>query len=171
MTDYSKGKVYKLISDGTDDIYIGSTTQKLYKRLAVHKCTALTSKNKYCSSNPLFEKGNVKIILIEDYPCERKEQLLARERHWIETLPNINAQIPGRTSKENHSEKSVCDKCGLELIKYSMRRHKSRSLCQAVAEMRPTKKEQTECEKCGMKAININRHQKTKKCQDASQKK
>ena len=138
--------------------------------LAIHKCKA-TNKHNYCTSRILFEKGNVNIILIEDYPCERKGQLLARERHWIETLPNISCNIPGRTSKETHSEKSVCDKCGLELIKYSMRRHQSRSLCQAVAEMRPTKKEQTECEKCGMKAININRHQKTKKCQDASQKK
>ena len=167
MTDYSKGKIYKLVADGTDNIYIGSTTQKLYKRLAVHKCGA-SSKKKYCSSHPLFEKGNVKIILIEDYPCERKEQLLARERHWIETLPNINYNIPGRTSKENHSRKSVCDKCGLELIEYSMRRHQSRSLCQAVAEMRPTKKEQKECEKCGVKVIDINRHQKTKKCQEVS---
>ena len=157
MTDYSKGNIYKLVADGTDKIYIGSTTQKLYKRLAVHKCEA-SSKKEYCSSHPVFEKGNVKIILIEDYPCERKEQLLARERHCIETVPNINSQIPGRTSKETHSEKSVCDKCGFELIKYAMRRHQSRSLCQAVAEMRPTKKEQKECEKCGAKVTNISRH-------------
>ena len=83
----------------------------------------------------------MKIILIEGYPSERKEQLLARERHCIETLPNINHQIPGRTPKENHSKKSVRDKCGLELIEYSVRRHQSISLCQAVAEMRPTKKQ------------------------------
>ena len=141
MTDYSKGEIYKLVSDGTDDIYIGSTTQKLYKRLAVHKCTCFKHYgNCYCSSRHLFQKGNVKIILLEDHPCERKEQLLARERHWIETLPNINYQIPGRTKKEYYTEKSVCDKCGLELIKNAMRRHQSRSLCQAVAEMRPTKK-------------------------------
>ena len=107
--------------------------------LAIHKCKA-TNKHNYCTSRILFEKGNVNIILIEDYPCERKGQLLARERHWIETLPNISCNIPGRTSKETHSEKSVCDKCGLELIKYAMGRHQSRSLCQAVGEMRPTQK-------------------------------
>ena len=80
-------------------------------------------------------------------PCDRKEQLLARERHWIETAPNINSQIPGRTKKEYYTQKSVCDKCGLEIQNVKMRRHQSRSLCQAVAEMRPTKKEQKECEK------------------------
>ena len=138
MTDYSKGKIYKLVSDCIDKKYIGSTTQKLYKTLEVHKCMAAYD-HRRCSSRVLFEQGNVKIILIEDYPSERKEQLLARERHCIETLPNINHQIPGRTPKENHSKKSVCDKCGLELIEYSMRRHQGRSLCQAVAEMRPTK--------------------------------
>ena len=139
MTDYSTWKIYKLVADGTDDIYIGSTTQKLYKRLAVHKCRAANEHN-YCTSRFLFEKGNVSIILIEDYPCERKEQLLTRERHCIETLPNISCNIPGRTSKENHSKTSVCDKCGLGLIEYSTIRHQRRSLCQAVAEMRPTKK-------------------------------
>ena len=166
MTDYSKGKVYKLVSDVTDEIYIGSTTQKSYKRLAGHKCTA--SRVPCCSSQSLFEKGNVKITLTEDYPCERKEQLHARERHWIETLPNINRTIPTRTAKENHSEKVVCDKCGLEMTKSSIRRHQGRSLCEAIAERRPTKRKQNECEKCGVEVINLNRHQETKKCQDAS---
>ena len=140
MADYSKGEVYKSSSGGTVGIYIGSTTQKLNKRLADHKCKASSEKGKYCSSRPLFEKGNVKITLPGDHPSERKEQLLARERHWVETLPNINCKIPSRTSKENHSEKNVCDKCGPELAKYTMGRHQRRSLCQAVAEMRPTRK-------------------------------
>ena len=142
MTDYSKGGIYKLASDGTDkkNIYIGSTTQKLYKILAVHKCMATYEQTRSCSSRFLFEQGNVKIILLEGYPSERKEQLLARERHCIETLPNINCQIPGRTPKENRAVKCVCDICGLDMSQYTLRGHQSRSLCQAVAEMRPTNK-------------------------------
>ena len=88
MTDYSKGKIYKLISDGTGEIHIGSTTQKSYKRLAVHKCDASSKKGKHCSSRPLSEKGNVKIVLLEDYPSERKELSLARE-----TLYNYKCSI------------------------------------------------------------------------------
>ena len=141
MTDYSKGKIYKLISDGTGEIHIGSTTQKSYKRLAVHKCDASSKKGKHCSSRPLSEKGNVKIVLLEDYPSERKELSLARERHWIEISPNINSQIPTRTPKEHRAVKCVCDTCGLGIGQYALRRHQRRSLCQAVAEMRPTKKE------------------------------
>ena len=49
----------------------------------------------------MFAKGNCKIILIEDYPCERKEQLHARERYWIENSENVvNKMIPTRTIKE-----------------------------------------------------------------------
>ena len=83
MTDYNKGKIYKLVADGTDDIYIGSTTQKLYKILAVQKSRAANEHN-YCTSRFLFEKGNVSIILIEDYPCERKEQLRTRKRKTLD---------------------------------------------------------------------------------------
>ena len=33
MPDYQKGKIYKIISNETDDVYIGSTTQSLSLRL------------------------------------------------------------------------------------------------------------------------------------------
>ena len=133
-------ETYKLAYGGTEKIYIGSTSQMLYNILADHKCVAAYEHKHGCTSRLLFEKGNVKITLLEDYPSERKEHLLARARHWIETLPNISYQIPTRTSMENPLEKSVCEKCGLELLKHHIQRHQSRSLCQAVAEMRPTKK-------------------------------
>ena len=36
--NYSLGKIYKLVSDETDDIYIGSTCQRLLsKRLGQHR--------------------------------------------------------------------------------------------------------------------------------------
>ena len=37
MPDYSNGKVYKLVCDTTQKIYIGSTTLRLCQRLAQHK--------------------------------------------------------------------------------------------------------------------------------------
>ena len=126
MTDYSKGNIYELVSGGTDKIYIGSTTQKLYNMLAVHKCMA-TCEHKRCSSRFLFEHVNVNIILLEDYPSERKEQLLARERHWIETLPDISYHMPGRTPKESRAVKSVCDICRLGIGQSALRRHRSRN--------------------------------------------
>jgi hypothetical protein len=99
MLDYSKGKIYKIVCDATDEIYVGSTIAPLYKRLSVHKRQRPGRHS--TTSISLFEKGNCEIILIEDYPCERKEQLHSRERYWIENLENvINKCRPTRTIKE-----------------------------------------------------------------------
>ena len=97
MPDYQKGKIYKLVSDHTDEIYIGSTIQKLCKRLGTH---AKDCKVKNCSSKKLFELGKVKIILIENYPCNSKEELLKHERNYIETMDCINKCIPFRSKEE-----------------------------------------------------------------------
>jgi hypothetical protein len=98
---YQRGKIYKITSDLTDKIYIGSTCNPLYKRLSQHKC----STNK-CNSSELIKLGDAIITLIEDFPCERKEQLTARERYYIELNKNIvvNKFIPTRTRKEYYED-------------------------------------------------------------------
>lgn len=69
---YKNGKIYKIECD--ELTYYGSTCTTLVKRLHMHKI--LTNK---CSSKILFENGSAPIItLVEDFPCERREQLLAR---------------------------------------------------------------------------------------------
>ena len=37
---------------------------------------------------------------MENYPCENKEQLNARERFYIETIECVNKNIPTRTNNE-----------------------------------------------------------------------
>ena len=98
---YQNGKIYKLVSDSTDRIYIGSTCNPLYKRLGGHK-TASKNLNKCYTSKELVKFDDCKIILIEDFACERKEQLTARERYHIEQNKDIcvNKIIPTRTNKE-----------------------------------------------------------------------
>lgn len=95
MPNYSKGKIYKVVCSETDRIYIGSTVQPLYKRLYGHKHI----KSNRCKTNDFIEP---KIYLVEDFSCDRKEQLEARERHYIETLECVNKVIPCRTEKEKY---------------------------------------------------------------------
>jgi len=105
MPDYQKGKIYKLVSDHTDEIYIGSTIQSyLSSRLGGHKRDCKTKKNP-CNSKKLFDLGDVKIVLIENVPCNSKEELYKRERHYIETTNCVNKLIPGRTMAENYQDK------------------------------------------------------------------
>ena len=94
--DYQNGKIYKLICSETQKIYIGSTCSTLVKRLHQHK-----RKYNNCMSKTFIEP---QIFLIEDFPCERKEQLTGRERYYIENFDCVNKVIPGRTGKEYYQD-------------------------------------------------------------------
>lgn len=106
MTDYNQyldGKIYKLFILGIEEIcYIGSTTNSLEWRLAHHKHQASNPNQSKCGASVLFEEGNeVQIELVEEYPCDTKAELEARERYWIEQNPNcVNKNIPTRGWKE-----------------------------------------------------------------------
>ena len=99
---YKRGKIYKLVCDATPIVYYGSTIQTLARRFIQHKNL------KDCASKELFDKGNVSIELIEEYPCNNKAELESRERFYIEfMLKNFthriicNKLIPTRTRKEH----------------------------------------------------------------------
>ena len=102
--DYSQGKIYKIVSNITDDVYIGSTCNTINRRLTNHiqlyKSFKKGIRKNSCSSFQIIENGEYDIVLIEDFPCDRKEQLHARERYYIENIKCINKVIPGRTNKQ-----------------------------------------------------------------------
>jgi len=89
MPDYSNGKIYKLVFGRRQERYIGSTTQPLHQRLCGHRGSKGSKPIK-----ALVEKVgrmNVRIILIENYPCSHKNELLSREQYWIDELkPALN---------------------------------------------------------------------------------
>jgi len=99
MPDYKNGKIYKLWSPERDEIYIGSTTQPLYARKSQHK------KNLNCSSKILYEKyTDVRIELLECFPCDNKEELTKKEGEYIRNNNCVNKMIAGRTKKEYNKE-------------------------------------------------------------------
>ena len=83
MSDYTNSKIYKIVADDTNKIYIGSSIQKLCKRLAGHK------KHKNTLARELFEYPNTRIELIENYSCNSKRELDEREQYYI----NLNKDI------------------------------------------------------------------------------
>jgi len=114
MSNYQKGKIYKLVNDEMPDkIYYGSTTRDLNIRLSQHK-----SASNSCSSKILFEKGNVKIILVEEYPCYSKKQLEIKESFYIENNECINKVIPRKKPKKEFK----CE-CGLTYTKDTKKEH------------------------------------------------
>ena len=106
---YSEGKIYKLSIPGAEEFsYIGSTIQQLELRLSRHKSSAKSNNIYKFSSSILFEEDNiVEITLIEAYPCANKQELLARERYWLEKFPDaINKNTPIQTREERRKIQS-----------------------------------------------------------------
>lgn len=86
-------KIYKIIDNTNNDIYIGITKQKLLsKRLSQHK------ERMNCMSSKIIKNGDYKIELIEETDDK------TRERYWIENTDCINKQIPGRTKQEYYND-------------------------------------------------------------------
>ena len=155
MVDYKKGKIYQIKNTIDDDIYVGSTTNTLEGRMKGHKGSAQYTKCKqhmilYKKMNEYgFDKFFVE--LIEEYPCNSKIELGAREGHWIKERGTLNKIIQGRTKQEwnaenkdvkhnwyvnnldkireqrqnnpNYIAKVVCE-CGLEVSQRHLNSHK-----------------------------------------------
>jgi hypothetical protein len=105
---YSRGKIYKIVDNTNGNIYVGSTTEPtVARRLATHRSnykSYLDGKCQYMSSYKILENGDFDIVLVENCPCDTKDELFKRERHYIETLDCVNKNIPGRTKKEWYNE-------------------------------------------------------------------
>ena len=93
--DYANGKIYKIVCNITGEVYIGSTTTALSKRLSIHKS------KKNCSSKQIIDRGDYVIVLIEAIPCENKSELFKRERYHYDLIPNINRNRPFITDEES----------------------------------------------------------------------
>jgi hypothetical protein len=101
MVDYKKTKIY-YIAVGNDKYY-GHTTQLLCERKKGHKRDAKRRPNTKLYQS-ITDAGlsytEIKLVWVEDYPCDTKEQALARERYYVEQFATLNTEIPGRTKKE-----------------------------------------------------------------------
>ncbi len=103
MPDYSKAKIYKIYSYENDDVYYGSTCETLSQRMAKHRFNYKMYKNgkfRFTTSFKILELTSAKIELVENCPCNSKEELLQREGYYINNNNCVNKYIPGRTMKE-----------------------------------------------------------------------
>jgi len=111
MPNYQYGKIYKLESYQTDKIYIGSTSEPyLSNRLSAHRRgyrKYLNGKYHYVTSFELVRYEDVKITLIENFPCNSKYELEAREGYHIQNNECVNKNVSGRSKeyiKQYHRE-------------------------------------------------------------------
>ena len=175
---YGNGKIYKIVDNAYTECYIGSTIMALSSRMALHRRDYKQYKAGhagYVSSYELFDLcgiENCKIELIEDYPCESREQLAKREGYYIMQEKCINKVVAGRTEKEwrdgrreqkkeydknyretNKEKKKATDKAYYEANKEAL-----------IAKNKGYSTEKVECPVCGKTLTrgSIRRHTMTK---------
>ena len=96
--NYQNGKIYKIVSNQTENIYIGSTIQPLSVRMGGHRSDF--KRNLKITSTEIMKYEDNQIILIKLFPCNCRGELEAEERKYIESLSCVNKYIPMRTTKE-----------------------------------------------------------------------
>ena len=105
---YENGKIYKVVDENDNIIYIGSTKTTLKERWKKHQLK--------CDEN--------KIILIENYPCESRKELCKYEQKFIDfynEIGLINKNKAYRTEeekKQNKKEYNQSDKSKEQQKKY-----------------------------------------------------
>lgn len=94
--NYKNSKIYIIRSNKTDSVYVGSTYNTLECRFSGHKSTHNCSKKKV-SSSIIFNYGinDAYIELLEEYPCNSRDELLKREGELMRTIKNcVNKENP-----------------------------------------------------------------------------
>jgi hypothetical protein len=112
MVNYQLGKVYKVVDNTNQNIYVGSTCKEyLSQRLAGHVSNYkryLKVKKGYTTSFDIIKNNDYEIVLLESYPCNSKDELTARERFYIDTLDCVNTIRP--FSSNDEKLKQMCDR-------------------------------------------------------------
>ena len=116
-TELIRGKIYKIVDNTSDRIYIGSTTKELDQRLQGHYNDFLKfnrGKYHYVSSFAIICKGDYKIELVEEVVCSSKQELHKIEAYFIKQSPHaVNCNMPGRSKKQYYQDnKQVTCECG-----------------------------------------------------------
>ena len=116
MNKYNSGKIYKIIDNTLDMIYIGSTCKSLEERLKQHEYNFKSFKAGKKVSNVtsflILENKDYKIQFIKNFPCDDKADLNSMEGNYIklykkQKLNIVNKNIAGQTSIDT----VICD-CG-----------------------------------------------------------
>lgn len=135
---YENGKIYKIVSKQTSDVYIGSTITSVSCRFSTHKSDykrylswlngdydGNTDNLKNLNAFEIMFYDDVEIIEIEKYPCSSVSELREREGWWqLNTENCINKLIAGRGNEyHNENRKGKKRKCGFcnKLFDYSNR--------------------------------------------------
>lgn len=102
-----KGYIYSIRSHQTDEIYIGSTEERLSQRMAKHRYSYKAWKKGtygYCTSFEILKYNDAYIELIVEVEVASKQELCKIEGENIRKHNCVNKRIAGRTNAEYNKD-------------------------------------------------------------------
>ena len=166
----NEGKIYQIVDNTNNNVYIGSTCCSLKNRLSEHKSKYKRFLKGLCNNVKSFDiikNGDYKIELLEDCNIKTKQELLARERYFIKNNNCLNKYIPGSCDNGiQQYQKEYYETNKEKFTDYNKDYYiDNKDKAKAYYEANKDKlKEKFECD-CGGHYTNINKlkHQKTSK--------
>lgn len=124
MVNYQRSKIYLITSPNTNCVYVGTTTKLLCSRLGQHRADFKKFQQGIYKFNPCFEimkHNDISISLIENFPCNTREELASRQRQIIlQTEDCINLLFD---EVVNNTPKVKCA-CGVNFYVSNRKRHR-----------------------------------------------
>jgi hypothetical protein len=126
-SNYSNGKIYKIVDNVSDMIYVGSTCKTLEQRLSEHefryKYILSGKKASKLTSFKILENNNYKIELIENFPCQSKQELEKKEGHFIKLYRKQELNIVNKCVAGQDQYELLTCKCGYKYIHKHQAKH------------------------------------------------
>ena len=176
---FYNAKIYKIIDNTNNNVYIGSCCSSLKTRLSKHKCSyemflfnniksfEIIKNKDYIKSFDIIFNNDYKIELLEDCNVKTKEELFERERFFIKNNECLNKNIPDISYKQYYNDNiNKIDDYQKEY--YETNKNKAKDKAKEYYETNKDKfKERFECE-CGSQYMRYNKskHLKTDKHQN-----
>ena len=107
MPNYQNGKIYMIESVSNNCVYYGSTIQSLSRRLGKHRSDIKNNPNKNITSKEVLKYSDARILLVENFPCNSKTELEAKEAVYIRNNDCVNKNIPQRTETQYYEDNKV----------------------------------------------------------------
>jgi len=128
INKFKDAKIYLLVSKYTNKVYVGSTYKKLSSRLTEHVSDFKRHQKgcfNYLSSFEIIKSGDARIVLLEDFPCNNKEELFIRENYWINKYKNrcVNMRKAFMNRKEYQKLTEFCSYCQKNINKNNRSQH------------------------------------------------
>ena len=104
-------KIYEVTNNITDDVYIGATSQALYKRLYRHKCDIGNGvESKLCNLMQQLGKDKFKMELVEEFDLTSAEVIQAKVLAYVrERRPSLNG-CSVKADEDEYKKASTCCK-------------------------------------------------------------